>query len=185
MKIKTLLILLLSIFLISCSNLSPKEQHDEREKINKMADNTIIELGNKTPEINGALKNAKGYAVVNMKLTKVPVIGVGGGPAVLVDLKTDEHIYLDVRRLDFGGGWGARSYKILIIINNKEILEDFKTGVWKFEFGGEASVGTIAADENSGALIKDIEAYILADGGVSATITVRAIHATVNKELTE
>jgi lipid-binding SYLF domain-containing protein len=161
------------------------EQMSEREKVNKMADTTISKLIEKKPKIDQEIKNSKGYSVINMKLTKVPVVGIGGGYGVVVDQNTDEHVYLDIRRLDFGGGWGARSYKILVIINNEDILEDFKNGKWIFEFGGEASVGKVAADENSGALVKDIESYVLADGGASATITVRAIHAKVDKKLTE
>ena len=185
MKKKIIFILLISLFLISCSGMTVKEQYNEREKINKMVDYTISELSKKNPKLQDSLDNSEGYAVANMKLTKIPVIGIGGGPGVVIDKTTDEHVYLDIRRIDFGGGWGARSYKILMVINNKEILEDFKTGKWVFEFGGEASVGTVAADENTGALVKDIQAYILADGGVSATITVRAIRAKVNKKLTE
>ncbi|MEA1919049.1 MAG: hypothetical protein U9N52_04365 [Campylobacterota bacterium] len=169
----------------ACSTLTQSEIQEKQETLNVMSQEAIDGLIEQDPTIKKELENAVGYAVANMKLTKVPIFGAGGGKGVLVDSKTQEHYYFTVSRLDIGGGWGVRSYKVLLVINSQKVLEELKTGLWKFEAGAEVSAGSNAAGGNSGALQEDFTMHVLADGGASATVTARVIHARINKDLTQ
>jgi len=175
MKKRIFMILLISLFLISCSSLTKDEQNNERQIIDKMASDTIAKLVEDDPTIEKELEEAVGYAVIDMKLTKVPMFGAGGGNGVLVNLKDKTSKYYKVRRVDFGAGWGARIYKVLVIINDEKVLKEYENGKWIFEFGSEASVGKIAAEGSSSDFKPKIKSYILTNGGVSATITIRVI----------
>ena len=120
-----------------------------------------------------------------MKVTKVPVIGAGGGDGVFVNNEMNKRIYFTVSRFDIGGGWGVRSYKILLLLETQEMLDKLQNGTWEYQAGVEASAGTAAAEGSSGALNEGYTVHILSDGGASATATVRVIKIKVNSNLTD
>jgi len=167
-----------------CAALTQSEIKVRQETLDTMAAKAIEGLIKEDPALQAELDDAVGYAVANMKVTKVPIVGAGGGEGVLVDTRTGERRYFTVSRLDIGGGWGVRSYKALMIIHSEKILEEFKGGSWKFEAGAEASAGTAAAEGGSKALKQDVTMHLLADGGASATVTVRVVHASIDDTLT-
>ena len=85
---------------------------------------------------------------------------------------------------DIGGGWGVRSYKILLLFETQEMLDRLHNGTWEYQAGVEASTGTAAAEGSSGGEDKGYTVHILSDGGASATATARVIRIKVNSELT-
>ena len=182
---KKIIVMLLSILILfsGCAKLSVTERDTQRSKIDAMAKETVAELIKDNPSIQKELDNAVGYGVINWKVTKVPVFGAGGGDGVIIDLRDNKHTYIDVRRFDVGGGWGARSYKNLVIIHNNKLLDDALNGDIKFEAGAEASAGTVGAEGGSGMLNKKITTHVLLDGGGSATATVRVLYSTLNSDL--
>lgn len=109
----------------------------------------------------------------------------GGGEGVFVNKKTNKRTYFTVSRFDIGGGWGARSYKILMVVDEQKILDKLEDGTWEFQAGVEASAGTAAAEGSSGALNEGYTVHVLSDGGASATATARVIRIKVNSQLTE
>lgn len=171
------------LFFTSCSQMSIEEKNSKRAVIDKMAETTIDTLIKEDASIKTALEEAKGYVVVNWKVTKVPVVGVGGGNGIVVDKRDDTRVYIKVGRFDIGGGWGARSYKNLIIINDDALLDDVKDGVIKFEGGAEVSAGTVSAEGGSTALNPKIQTHTLLDGGGSATATLRVLRARLDSDL--
>jgi len=183
---KNLLALLLSMLFITvgCSTMSATEKDQKRSDIDEMAATAIIGLVEQDAELKIEMDKALGYAVGNMKVTKIPVVGAGGGEGVIVDKKTNKRTYFTVSRFDIGGGWGARSYKILILLKTQEALERLQSGTWEYQAGVEASAGTAAAEGSSGDLNKDYSLHVLSEGGASATATARVIRIKVNHELT-
>lgn len=167
-----------------CASLSPGQSEAKRIELVQMADQTISTLKNKHPVIAKELNHAVAYGVANMKLTKVPVIGAGGGEGVLITKGIENHIFYNIERIDFGGGWGARAYKVLIIFSDPEVLEHWENGMWLFEAGAEASAGSNAAQGSSGS-DRGFTTHVLAETGASATVTARVIHIDVNNELSE
>lgn len=170
----------------ACSTMTATEKEQKRNALDEMANTAIAALTEINPEIQTKIKNSFAYAVANMKVTKVPLVGAGGGEGVFVDNKTQQHTYFTVSRFDVGGGWGARSYKILLIVESKEVFERLKDGTWEFQAGAEASAGTVSAEGSSSDLAnKGFTTYVLSDGGASATVTARVIRTKVNRDLTE
>lgn len=110
-----------------------------------MAVTAIAGLVEKEPALQQQIDDSQGYAVANMKVTKVPVVGAGGGEGVFVNNKTKKRTYFTVSRFDIGGGWGVRSYKVLMVIETPEILDRLERGTWEFQASVEASAGTATA----------------------------------------
>lgn len=175
----------MSLLLVAgCSSMTVSEKETKRNELDTMAEKAIAGLVEKDASIQAEIDNSVGYAVANMKLTKVPIVGAGGGEGVLVNKKTNKHSYFTVKRLDVGGGWGARSYKVLMVIETQEVLDRLDNGIWEFQAGVEASAGTAAAEGSSAALKEGYKLHVLSDGGASATATARAIRIEINSELT-
>ncbi len=184
---KILIIVSLLMFFSGCSSMTAHEKENKRSQLDAMAEKAIAGLKEKEPDLQARLEKSLAYGVANMKVTKVPIVGAGAGEGVLVIKETKQRIYFTITRFDIGGGWGARSYKVLALINDQAIVDKWKDGEWTFQSGGEAAAGAAAADvsASSGAEDKGFSMHVLMDGGASITATVRAIHLKVNKELSE
>jgi len=171
--------------MVGCSSMTTAEKDTKRNELDDMAAKAIAGLIEKDDTLQAQLDKSMGYAVANMKVTKVPVVGAGGGEGVFINRQTNKRTYFTVSRFDIGGGWGARSYKILLVIETREVMDRFDDGTWEFAAGVEASAGTAAAEGSSGALNEGFKVHVLSDGGASATATARVIRIKVNNELTE
>jgi lipid-binding SYLF domain-containing protein len=176
---------LISVFfaVTACASMSPTERETKRTQLDEMAKTAIAGLIEQDPSLQQKLDESLGYAVANMKVTKIPIVGAGGGEGVLVNKKTDERTYFTVSRFDIGGGWGARSYKILLVLETEEVLDRLQSGTWEYQAGVEASAGTASAEGSSGALNEGYTVHVLSDGGASATATARVIRIKVNSKL--
>lgn len=184
---KAIYISLLTLLIATgCSTLTIEEKQAKRAELDEMADKAIAGLIEQDASIETKMEESLAYAVANMKLTKVPIVGAGGGEGVFVDNKTQRRIYFNVTRLDIGGGWGARSFKVLLLFNSEEMVARMeKKNVWEFQAGAEASAGTVSAEGSSSDLNADFTMHVLSDGGASATVTARVIRIQVNSALTE
>lgn len=180
---KKINLILLSVLLAACSTMSGVEKNTKRSELDAMAVKAIADLIEQDETLRQQIDDSLGYAVANMKVTKVPVVGAGGGEGVLVGKKMNRRTYFTVSRFDIGGGWGARSYKVLLVINDQETIDRMQGGVWTFQAGVEASAGTVAAEGSSGVLSQGYTVHVLSDGGASATATARVIRIKVNSDL--
>jgi hypothetical protein len=185
MKVKLVLLIGVLFVVSACSALTVAEKEQKRSELDVMAQEAIAELVEQDANIQKAIDGSVGYAVANMKLTKVPIVGAGGGEGVLVVNDTQEHIYFTVGRFDLGGGWGVRAFKALLVFDSQKVLDRVKDGVWEFQAGAEASAGTASAEGSTGDLARGFSMYVLSEGGASVTVTARIIRTRVNQELTE
>jgi len=184
---KAVSIILLSLLLVTgCSTMTTEEKDNKRAELDEMASKTIAGLLEQDPGLQAKMDESRGHGVANMKLTKVPIVGAGGGEGVFFDKETGKRTYFTVSRLDLGGGWGARSFKILLLIESQEMLDRMNSkSVWEFQAGAEASAGTASAEGSSSDLNEGFTTHVLSDGGASVTVTARVIRIKVNSELTD
>ena len=175
MKINRYILIVVVFLVTGCSNLDAEQRNRKQQDVLGMAHSTVHELNEQNGKLAKSFEESLAYLVVDMKVTKIPAIGVGGGEGVLLMKADKQPIFYSVQRFDIGAGWGARSYKILVLLNSKEIIEELKDGHWIFDIGGEASVGTTAMEGASSGIAPEYSVHILSDGGVSASITARAI----------
>ena len=183
MKESLALLMIMLLVTAGCSTMTAAEKMQKRGELDAMAEAAIAGLIEQDLEIKTEIEQSLGYAVANMKLTKVPVVGAGGGEGVFVNKQTGQRTYFTVSRFDIGGGWGVRSYKALIVFESQKVMERAKDGVWEFQAGAEVSAGAAGAEGSSSDLNKGFSMHVLSDGGASATVTARVIRTKVNKKL--
>jgi len=183
---KTRVFFLVMLFsLAGCSTMTTTEKQQKRIVLDEMANETVVALVAQDIDLQKKLDESLAYAVADMKVTKVPVVGAGGGEGVFIDNNSQKRIYFTVSRFDIGGGWGARAYKVLLLVESQEVFDRLIDGAWEFQAGAEASAGSVSAEGSSGDLNEGFSMYVLSEGGASATVTARVIRTKVNRELTE
>jgi hypothetical protein len=168
-----------------CATTTPEELAQQQNELDTMAEESVAALIKKNPDLQSVFDDAVGYMVVDMKLTKVPIVGAGGGKGVVVDKVNNKRTYVSVKRLDLGGGWGVRAFKAIFTFTDKEKLADAAGGRLAFQAGAEAAAGGASAEGSTGAMTKGFETYVLSEGGASATVTVRAIRLKSFSETTK
>jgi lipid-binding SYLF domain-containing protein len=187
---KTFKFNLLAMFAIiaistGCSTMTTEEQDAKRKALDSMAEETIARLIEQDPAIQQELDESLGYFVADMKLTKVPIVGAGGGEGVLIDKSSDQPVYLTVGRFDVGGGWGVRVFKILLITKSQEVIDSIEGGTWEFQAGAEAAAGGASAEGSTSDIGAPFTTHILSEGGAAATVTARVLRISVTTELNE
>ena len=178
-------LILASAFLAACSTMTVEEKVQKRNELDSMAEQAIAALTGKDAAVGAHLDRSKGYLVADMKLTKVPIVGAGGGEGIFVDKIRAERKYIKVGRFDLGGGWGARAYKALLVIDTDELMDRMRSGTWEFQAGVEASAGSASAEGSAGAVNQGYQLYVLSEAGASATATARVIRISFMDELSE
>ena len=176
MRKTTIVSLIFGFFCVGCS-IAPKDA-EAIKGLDIVSKNTIEQLSKQHHNLKTELETAVGHIVIDMKVTKVPVVGAGGGQGVIYTKGSEEKVYIKAVRADVGGGWGARSYKVLVVIHSSEVLEKSKKNHWIFDAGAEVAAGSAALEGGTGSLSKGYNVYHLSDIGASATITARAIRVT-------
>jgi len=172
------LVLLLAIFsLTSCSTIPGDTKQEQIQTIDELVDNTLTDLYEQNPEARAQIKNSVGYAIMNNKITKIPVVGAGAGYGVAINNKSQQRHYIQMVRFDVGGGWGARSVRPVIIFTDEQVFNDFIDGMWSANAGAEAAakVGDVGASGGAGSEDagndKGYITHMITDKGVSATVT--------------
>ena len=188
-RLKKYMALLLStlFFLSGCSVMTVQDKESKRSELDAMAEKTIMELKAKKPDLQNKLNISLAYAVADMSVTKVPLIGGGGGEGVLFIKKTKQRIYFTVGRFDFGAGIAARSYQVLMVFNTQKVVDEWKDGNWEYSGGVEVSSGLEAREDTTNNEKQGFSLHILEEGGGGelATITARVVRVKVIRELTD
>jgi len=161
-----------------CATLSPEQQDAKRAELDAMAAATIATLLADTPEAPGALDRSVGYLVVDLKVTKIPILGAGKGYGVLVDRRAENRVYLQISRFEVGGGLGVQAFKLVVLFDDEQLLEKAAQGTWHYSAGTEVSVGDASAGDSTPKKSEGFQAYRLAEGGAAATVTVRVARLT-------
>ena len=186
-KVKYTLLTMITLFALSsgCSTMTTEEKEAKRKQLDAIAENTVVKLVEQNPKIQQELDDSPGYFVADMKLTKVPIVGAGGGEGVLIDKKSGQHTYLTVGRFDLGGGWGVRAYKALLIAKSQEVVDRIKNGTREFQAGAEAAAGSASAEGSTSDIGSPFTVHILSEGGAAATVTARVVRIRVTKGFNE
>jgi hypothetical protein len=161
------------------------EQQEKRSELDEMGEKTVLKLLELRPEADEALALSVGYMVINMSITKIPVLGGGSGLAVTVDKRSGKNSYSKVSQFEIGGGIGAKKFKVVVFFTDEVLLDRAITGAWHYEAGAEIAAGTTGTEGQIGKPEKGYKAFKIAEGGAAATITVRLAHASPYLQLTD
>ncbi len=115
-------------FVPACASVKGSTADEKRAHIQKLENDTLARLFKEHPEAKAALEDAPGYAVFDTSITKIPLIGAGGGYGVVVDADPVARTYMKVREFQLGAGWGARRFQVVVVFHDVKIRDDLKDG---------------------------------------------------------
>lgn len=168
-----LVIAAIILMLISaCASQSPEEQGPTRTELDEMSKKTIAKLHETKPELQALLDKSIGYTVVDMTITKIPVVGTGAGYGVVIDRRTDTRSYIRVSQFEVGGGLGAEKYKVLIVFDDAKLLEKTAAGAWHYDAGAQAVAGGESVDTAASKSGKGYTAFKISESGACVRVTV-------------
>lgn len=176
--------ILLAVMVSSCGSTYRFMSTDEKRSfLLSLEERTLDDLVEKNPAVQSEIDTAVGHAVLSIRLAKIPFVGAGDGLGVVTNTGTGERTYLKVGRLDVGGGLGVREYRLIVLFFEADAMEKLAGGKFELRAGVEAGaketeIGT-GAGGITGSRNKGYVMYQLADTGISATLTVRAIRYSV------
>jgi lipid-binding SYLF domain-containing protein len=183
---KLFLSFLLVLFALqACTSIPIEQRADKRSQLDQEAQETIARMIEQDPGIEQELDEAAGYFVSRISAANVAVIGGGQGIGVLVDNQSGDRTYLNVKRFDLGAGLGVRYYRVLMLIETREKLEEIRTGT-TFRAAttdiaaGKAGSASVVSTQGEG-----VSVHFLAESGGSIAVSARAIRLTVNRDLTD
>lgn len=184
MKIVRLAIPLVLFLLNACTTIPVDERAGIRDEINSGVDETIARMVDTDPEFQKRFDASVGYFVSRFSATKIPIIGAGYGIGILYDKESDSRTYMNVTRTDIGAGLGAGKFRVIVLFENREALEEFRGGVLKFGVGTDSAVSTSVAG-TSATSGYGYSVYYMADSGVALALSVRLVKLSVNDDLTD
>jgi len=164
-----------------CASIPGKTGEEQAITIEELERKTLADVRQQHPKSGDEIAQCVGYVIMNNKLTKIPLVGVGAGYGVAVERQTEERTYLRMSRFDLGMGWGARAIRPVMIFHDAEKFRRFIDGDFDVTLGAEASakVGEAgAAGGGSGEAAKKdtgYTSYVITDAGVSATASLAVI----------
>jgi lipid-binding SYLF domain-containing protein len=178
----TVLMAMLLMTITACAGGLVGSHDEKRAYFESLEKDTLAQLAKEQPKTEQELAQSVGYAVIEKKVVKVPMIGGGGGAGVVVEKASGKRSYLRVPQLQFGLGLGGRSEKVILIFQDIEKLRDLADGIWKAGVEAEAAAkaGDIGAAGGGGTgdLGKTgFTTYVLTDAGVSVTATIGLLRA--------
>jgi hypothetical protein len=163
--------------LAGCASLSPEEREARRAELDQMGDKAVAGLLETKPELRDVFDKSVGYVVIDMKVTKIPVFGVGGGYGVVVDKRTNTRSYINESRFEVGGGLGAQRFKVIVAFDDGKLLDRAASGAWHYQAGAEAGAGASSTEGHVAKSDKGYHAFKIAEGGAVATVTIQIAYA--------
>jgi lipid-binding SYLF domain-containing protein len=148
MKVQNILtIAFVASMLGACAttNVPVGERESVRQELNDRTDKTLALLLEKKPELQASLDTAVGYFVARLSGAQVAVIGGAVGMGVLYDKEAASRTYMNVTRYDLGLGAGAGAFRVVVLFQTRETLEQFRSGTWRSAAGAETAAGTAGA----------------------------------------
>ena len=188
MKVTGIILSLLLLSLLGgCATSIPVEERaQKREEIKQVAQETINTLTADDPALQTAIDASAGYFVAQVSAVSAPVVGGGFGIGVLYDKENGTRTYMDVRRYDLGMGLGVRKFRLLLVFNNREALDEFRRGGWDRGIGTEMAAGTTGAA--TAAVTRtdkfDFSVHFLTETGVHLAASLRLLRVSTNYDLT-
>lgn len=175
--IETGLAILAMALISACTATTSQNGGPTYAELDTMSESAIATLLATNPTAEKILEESVGYAVLNMTVTKIPVIGTGVGYGVVFDKLSDTHSYIRVSRFEVGSGMGANKYKVIIVFSDHSLVQKIAKTSWLYDVGAQASAGDKSAEGNADTSAKGYQAFRLTDSGALASLTVRVARA--------
>ena len=126
------MVLFAFVFLAGCAGTKSKSEKDaERDSVRTMTAQSLDQLYQNEPSAKGSIADAAGYAVFSDFGFKVMLMGGAHGQGMAVNNATKDETFMKMVELQPGLGLGAQKYRLILIFENQDTFNNFKTSGWE------------------------------------------------------
>jgi lipid-binding SYLF domain-containing protein len=142
--------LMLSLGLPACSNvpMSDAQKAAKQADVQDMANKTLADISNASPDAAHAAKSSAGYAVFSNFGFKILFMGSSNGEGVAVNNTTHQQTYMKMIELQPGLGLGAQTFRVLFVFDTPQAFDDFVNSGWQ---GGANAMAAAKSSTEGGA----------------------------------
>ena len=135
------------VTLVTASLCSAEDTPDlKREKIRKMANETLNDLYKEQPASKAAIQASVGYAVFDNLGTKILLVSTARGSGIAVNSKTKKETFMKMISAGGGLGIGVKDYRVIFAFENDQAMAHFMDSGWS----GSAEADAAAKTSKSG-----------------------------------
>jgi lipid-binding SYLF domain-containing protein len=174
-KLITLVLLLLLLFLSSCTStgMTRGTPNERRQAIQDMRQDVLTQLYLVKPDTRAQIGSASGYAVFSNANINLILASFGGGIGVV--RSNDSDTYMRMGEVGIGIGAGVKDFRAIFVFHNNDALERFMdVGV---SIGGQADVAAQAGDLGGSvsgeAILDNVTVYQLTQSGLALQATIK------------
>jgi lipid-binding SYLF domain-containing protein len=149
---------------------------DKREKIRKMASQTLADLYKLHPAAQGAVAKSAGYAVFSNRGVNVLLLSTAHGGGLAVDSQSKQETFMKMISVGAGIGAGVKDFRVIFVFETEKALAGFIKSGW--DAAGQADAAAKAGKEGgaySGAtsVAPDVWVYQITKSGLALQATLQ------------
>jgi lipid-binding SYLF domain-containing protein len=148
MQVKVMIRVLVVTLLLAGLSTAKDSPDQKREKIRKMAAQTLQDLYKLQPTAQAAIQKSAGYAVFNNMGTNLLLVSTARGAGMAVNSKTKQETFMKMISGGAGLGVGVKDYRVIFVFENDKALAKFLDSGWS----GSAQADAAAKAGKSGAV---------------------------------
>jgi lipid-binding SYLF domain-containing protein len=164
---------------------SPDQQ---REKIRKMAAETLTDLYKLQPASRTAVQNSAGHAVFNNMGTNLLLLSTARGAGLAVNSKTKQETFMKMISAGAGLGIGVKDYRVVFVFETEEALAQFLNSGWAGETQADAAAKTSksgAAYSGAVMVAPGVWVYQITKKGLALQLTLQGTKYSKNDDLNQ
>lgn len=168
---------ILSVYLLiqGCANHTSLSIHDQRQSIIKMKTEVLQEMYKKTPSIKSVVAKSPGYAVFSNANINLLLASFGSGYGLVTELASGKKTYMKMGEVGLGIGLGVKDFRVLIVFDNEQTMNNFISNGWTF--GGQADAAVKASNRGDAIggekSISGFRVYQITKSGVALQATLK------------
>ncbi len=178
---------LLGVTLLTASLASAKDTPDQqRDKIRKMAAQTLTDLYKLQPASQAAIQKSAGYAVFNNMGTNLLLLSTARGAGVAVNSKTNQDTFMKMISAGAGLGVGVKDYRVIFVFENEPALTKFMDSGWAGEAQADAAAkaGTSGGAFSGATMVAPgVWVYQITKNGLALQLTLQGTKYSKNDDL--
>lgn len=162
--------------LTACLAIAKDTPDQQREKIRKMAAQTLAELYKLQPAAQAGIQKSAGYAVFNNMGTNLLLLSTARGAGVAVNSKTRQDVFMKMMSAGAGLGMGVKDYRVVFVFETEPALSTFMTSGWAAEAQADAAAkaGTSGGAFSGATMVAPgVWAYEITKNGLALQLTLQ------------
>jgi lipid-binding SYLF domain-containing protein len=186
MKLKIVASVLASILLAVGLAIAKDSPDKQREKIRKMAAETLKDLNKLEPSSKELIQKSAGYAVFNNMGTNLFLLSTARGAGVAVSSKTKQDTFMKMISAGAGLGMGVKNYRVVFAFEDEPTLARFLDSGWSGSGQADAAAKTkTSGGAYSGATMVEpgVWVYQITKKGLALQLTLQGTKYYKNDDL--